>query len=499
MKLTIHNVRLGHATNSSSSHSIVIAPPNNKYRVSTERFYDGNLEFGWDNFVLADENSKLHYLAAQLFSSLTTINGLTPEIAAATIKGWLDFDVGDVSGKWIDIGIDHQSALCFPVEGLNKEFIDQFANFFKNDRIVIYGGNDNDDPIDINPSFKSISFFDTIRDNRSMKYARLKKDGKFWILYNKSTGAKLRFSFDPDDVDAESYTKSTTPELVDIKITNKCNFGCDFCYQSSTKDGEHASLQFITQTLYGLSEMDVFEVAIGGGEPTTHPDFVKILKRCVKQQIKPNFTTYSRAWLKNEEIVQAVKDYVGGIGVSIHSIKDLKKINDIAKVINGSDTCFGNIYDGSKVSIMGQHVVGTHPLEETVKIIDEAWNKDIPVLLLGYKNVGFGNTFQSYDMSGIEVALKLIIEKNQNEYHSVSLSVDTAFLELYPKIVDILDISNVLTTSPEGAFSMYMDLVDKKMAKSSYVNKNDMISLLNPRNKREFVDSEYILNNYSKW
>ncbi len=488
--MKIHNLRLGHATNSSSSHSIVIAPANYGNMPHTRDGLGwGDYQYGWEQFLLADPESKTKYFAAQLYSSLTGRNGISDEIATATIRDWLDVDLSDKR----DVGIDHQSIISFPRNHLTKKFVQDMMNFVCDDRVVVYGGNDNGDSMDIPSDFENIGFFSHITDVGSG--VRLKNDGKFWIFYNSKTGSKMRFSFDVDDVDAETYAKSTTPELVDVKITDYCPRGCEFCYQASTKKGIHADIKQINSLLWTLKSMEVFEVAIGGGEPTMHPDFAEILDTCSYNDIRPNFTTYSKAWLKKKKIVDAVKANVGGVGVSIHTEKDLDLMEDIAEKINGNRRNFSGHWTDEDVSITGQHVLGTHPLDETIELIAEAWNRDMPVLLLGYKDVGFGSNFKPYDMTGIELALKLLLESPENRYH-VTLSVDTAVLDQHPLLCETLGVTKILTTSAEGAFSMYIDAVEGRMAKSSYVPSYEYVKLHDEHGR---VMKERITKEFSRW
>ena len=46
-------------------------------------------------------------------------------------------------------------------------------------------------------------------------------------------------------------------------------------------------LDSLNHPLYG----NVFQVAIGGGEPLEHPDFLKIIDATLQRKIVPNFTT----------------------------------------------------------------------------------------------------------------------------------------------------------------------------------------------------------------
>lgn len=117
-------------------------------------------------------------------------------------------------------------------------------------------------------------------------------------------------------------------------------------------------------------------------------------------------------------------------------------------------------------------------------------------MLLGYKDVGFGKNIKPYDTSGLAVALKLIVDNTR--WHQ--LSVDTAVLEQYKDLCEVLEISKVLTTSPEGKFSMYIDVIECKMAPSSYVDDSKYVPLMT---KNKFgvhhLRKNYILEEFAKW
>jgi len=69
----------------------------------------------------------------------------------------------------------------------------------------------------------------------------------------------------------------------------------------------------------------VFQVALGGGEPTLHPDFITILKKLHKRNITPNYTTNGSKLTK--EIVNATKNFCGAVGVS-HSNSRKEEVMD---------------------------------------------------------------------------------------------------------------------------------------------------------------------------
>jgi len=119
--MKVYNLRLGHATNSSSSHSIVIAPANYESLPGTNRMGQYGHTYGWEKFILADPQSKAEYFAAQLFGSMVN-EGITEQIAAASIHDWLGVDFGnEIDQKYPDISVDHQSSIHFPVSTLSKQ------------------------------------------------------------------------------------------------------------------------------------------------------------------------------------------------------------------------------------------------------------------------------------------------------------------------------------------------------------------------------------------
>lgn len=276
-------------------------------------------------------------------------------------------------------------------------------------------------------------------------------NGNARVIFNPTTGLKIRMV-----KDGYTYDKSETPELVDIKITGACPYvkKCPNCYQSSTIDGQHGDFEYITNIIRALALMNCFEIAIGGGEPATHPNFAEILYSCYENNITPNFTTFGTEWLENEKIVNTVKKYVGGIGVSVYSKNSVQKYWTIK-----------NALKDSKVQVMVQHVAGMFPFKTTYDLVKEVDH----ILLLGYKSVGFGANKNPTKFTDEQIKEIFALKDKR-------ISVDTAFLDNYGHVLDELGISKILRSSPEGKFSCYIDAVEQKIGQSSYVQPEEMKS-----------------------
>jgi pyruvate-formate lyase-activating enzyme len=138
-------------------------------------------------------------------------------------------------------------------------------------------------------------------------------------------GKTLRFAIDPK----KPITELKYPEFFDIMTTSCCSGFCKECYMDSFPQPHYENIIEKTRTFFDNipKEHLPFQVALGGGEPTSHPDFIELL-RVLKEEydICPNYTTngmfcdYKEAISSQNEIdiLEATKKYCGGVAVSCH-------------------------------------------------------------------------------------------------------------------------------------------------------------------------------------
>ncbi|MHA1331112.1 MAG: radical SAM protein [Candidatus Hodarchaeales archaeon] len=114
---------------------------------------------------------------------------------------------------------------------------------------------------------------------------------------------------------------SEGPEFVDLSLGTKCNSNCPYCYTSSSKNGEFISLKDYYRVLSELEQNRVYQVAIGGGEPTMHPNFIHILQMMREEySIIPNYTT--NGTLITEELAQISSELCGAVALSYHNNRE---------------------------------------------------------------------------------------------------------------------------------------------------------------------------------
>jgi pyruvate-formate lyase-activating enzyme len=437
--MKVLNLRLGHACNSSSSHSIISVKQPVRNNVNRD-------EFGWDFFTASSKTSKESYFALLLKSCFDEVLG------EETAKHVLN----SMNLPYLEEGyIDHQSILTIPTKKyINREkkhfepdyrFIKEMRQFFLRKDIVILGGNDNTTerhPLYI-PEGELLPDFP--REKSPFDY-KARKDGDWWTIYDRVTGNRVTISF----LENPAKFKPEFPFLIDLKITDLCYFNCAFCYQGSTGKGKHELKLDIGEMANSLSELGVFEVALGGGEPTVDKErLIEFIEEFSSRDIKVNFTTKNHSWFSDEELREAVIKHCGAVAFSIEEYGELEKLISRA-----------NQYRFPKQKINVQVVDQVIPPSVFKSVCRLAEENDISrITVLGFKNINRGKDFVRQE--------SLIKELENFDYH-LDIAVDTKFIQDYEEEIKRFGISEKLYHKEEGIYSGYIDMVEGTFNKSSY-------------------------------
>ncbi len=448
--MKVHNIRLGFATNSSSTHSFAF----NRLRKNIAENDDYDNSFGWDFFTLASKEAKDEYMSVMLSDNLKNYNGFAEDLVDVILKG-LDLPLPDTESY-----IDHQSLYILPKEygsdNVSIQFFKEFREFITKDGVFILGGNDNSS--ENHPMWSEVEeiTFDKFKPEYGDWICR--KDDEWWILYNTKTGNRAVFSFEENPKEF----KPVTPLLIDFKISNFCDIGCAFCYQGSTKNGNHILPDDIYGYVKDIRGAEIFEVAIGGGEPTECPSFIPFLRELNRNKVKANFTTKSIEWLENEPMAREILPLIGAFAYSADNTKVIQRIVDIFNYRG---------YDKNKFNVQ---IIPAVLTEYTFKnILTFCGEHNIKVTLLGFKETGRGAKFK-------EIAVKRMYDKfNEDKWLDVikklsekgecpTIGIDTTLASKYKNNLKEIDLPNWLFHVEEGKYSAYIDAVDNKFGPSSY-------------------------------
>lgn len=234
------------------------------------------------------------------------------------------------------------------------------------------------------------------------------------------------------------------PESMDVKITNKCNMGCAFCHENSLPDGEHGD---ILQSAFIDTLSPFTELAIGGGNPLCHPDLIPFLEKLKARNILANITVNQSHFVYNQATIRFLvsEKLIHGLGVSLtHASPNLVSLlqhysNAVLHVIAGIVT-----------------------KSELQKLYD----KNLKVLILGYKLFGRGESFYSPEVDDNMNMMYRNLWDILNRFSVVSFD-NLAIKQLKVKRFLSGEEWSEFYMGDDGQYTMYIDMVKGEFAKSS--------------------------------
>lgn len=133
-------------------------------------------------------------------------------------------------------------------------------------------------------------------------------------VFNQQTGF---FARKEDSGWPEPTWSSDGPELIDLSITNYCERACCFCYRETKRDkATFMSVDNVERVAIEAHNCGTLQIALGGGNPNQHPQFVEILKTIRNYDIVPSYTTNGDGL--TSEVLRATSDYCGAMAVSVY-------------------------------------------------------------------------------------------------------------------------------------------------------------------------------------
>ncbi|CAE7860313.1 unnamed protein product [Symbiodinium microadriaticum] len=441
-------------------------------------------DYGRGKFTCASPEAKLRYLSVFLKDRL--FEALPANIAKLVMDSWVGEDAWQESDY-----VDHQSWYFLPSEFgeevPDEQFFMELKDFFMKENLAILGDCDESEenhPLANGSEFRLPIPLEPGWDSKIV--CRKDEQYNYWTVFCQEDGTKLRFRLgdDPEKFN-EVPKKASAPELIDIKITDYCPFGCAFCYQSSTKEGKHAQEWEVKHFSDFLKEIKVFEVAFGGGEPTMHPNFANILKAYRQNGIVPNFTTKNTSWLRDSAVWQPIIEECGAFA---YSASDDKEITNLGHLLG-----YNNI-PSHKTNI--HLVMGTISQWQFKRMLKACFQNHFRVTLLGYKDFGFGQNFHKQEYDWWVSALKEVAKPFGWGY---GVSVDTVLAAEYEDKLKEEEIPDWMYDTKDGSFSCYVDLVSQKIGPNSYCSEEEMYSINPSDNENEYDMGKLVLRNFQRW
>ena len=248
-------------------------------------------------------------------------------------------------------------------------------------------------------------------------------------------------------------------ENMDIKLTNRCSgVNCKFCHEGSTPDGKHGDImneKFI-DTLYEYQEC-----AIGGGNVLEHPDLIPFLEKLKEKKVIANITVNQIHFEKEQELIKKLvnEKLIYGLGVSLVNPTD-KFINLIKQ------------YPNAVI-----HTINGVLTESDVKAME---NNNLKMLILGYKHLRRGNEYFEHERERIEANQNWLYENLDDIINKFKVvSFDNLAIEQI-NVKRLLSDSewNEFYQGDDGSSTYYIDMVERKFARSSTASFDKRYDLL---------------------
>lgn len=257
-----------------------------------------------------------------------------------------------------------------------------------------------------------------------------------------NTGITLRWGNTMKDNPA----LAPVPELADISISNHCTKGCSFCYRNSTANNEFMSLEdycYVLDAMHHPILGGVFQVAIGGGEPLEHPNFLDIINATVSRSIVPNFTT--NGIHLSQDICKKIRGKVGAVALSISKIKELNSRAIEMLIENGIRS---NIH----------YVLSKQNICEAIKIVKGEYNSCFKginaIVFLTYKPAG--RAINAHVLDGSDPQLHQFLELiDDKTLIRPKIGFDACFVPMLMRYTNVN--KDLIDTCEGGFFSVYID------------------------------------------
>ena len=259
-------------------------------------------------------------------------------------------------------------------------------------------------------------------------------------------------------IEEESYTGN----VYNIEVETNHNYFADGvlvsnCHENSTQDGLHGdimNLKFI-ETLLPYTEL-----ALGGGNPLTHPDLVPFLEKCKALKLIPSMTINQIHFMKPEyeELIDKLvsEKLIYGLGISLTRATD-EFITRVKK------------YPNAVIHIIN----GVQPMSEVRKLYDH----HLKVLILGYKMFRRGIEYFSEAVATTKNEYYAELGEMLKHFDVVSFD-NLALNQLEVKRLLTDDEWNEFYMGDDGQMTCYIDCVNKQYARSSTAPIEDRRELL---------------------
>lgn len=243
-------------------------------------------------------------------------------------------------------------------------------------------------------------------------------------------------------------------ENCDCKITDKCDGGCEFCYEGCTANGKHGDIlnyKFL-DTLHPYTELAI------NGNDLSHPDLIPFLKKMRDKNIIVNMTVNQIHFEKHYDLIEKLiyDKLIYGLGVSLRK-PTVEFINLVSNFSNAVIHVINGIFTYNDYKILKDN--------------------DLKILILGYKQLRRGVDYYDNHMKtvcGNKTWLYNELEEMLKHFKVVSFD-NLAIKQLDVKRLLSEEKWEEFYMGDDGKYTFYLDLVEGTFGKNSLATERYLI------------------------
>ena len=260
------------------------------------------------------------------------------------------------------------------------------------------------------------------------------RESGYSVCFDRQNGTLIRIPM----TGKEPYWNVSGPELLDISITNYCKRGCNFCYRASNPQGESISLALYERIIAQAERVGVMQVALGGGNPNHHPQFIEIIEATRAHHIIPSYTTNGQGM--SNHIYNATKKHCGAIAVSWYE--------PYADAIEVIEQCYSR---GIKVNI--HFLLHQESIRMAIRLLQEGkmlLQKVNAIIFLNYKPICSSQALCLQDDASMVDFLRVV-----RGYKACKLGFDSCMISYLTKLEEEI-VPETVDFCEAGRFSAFI-------------------------------------------
>jgi MoaA/NifB/PqqE/SkfB family radical SAM enzyme len=158
------------------------------------------------------------------------------------------------------------------------------------------------------------------------------------------------------------------PFLAQMVVTRRCNLSCSYCFEFD-KTSAPVPYELLEQRLQKLKELRAWVVCLIGGEPTLHPDLIKVVRR-LRELRFPRRQIITNGYRLTADLVEDLNS--AGLTDLQLSVDGVHQNDDTIKVLDVLTPRLETLARHARFRVTLNAVIGSAPPEEAIEVVEFA-------------------------------------------------------------------------------------------------------------------------------